>query len=85
MTFVWLSLVAVVCGGIGWRNRLHRTRLGDAVTIAFLLSAAVGILMLRGTAQQVLAGAMVGLVLGDLAAAALAWRRRADAVGAPTD
>ena len=85
MTFFWVALAALACGGVGWRNGLHRTRVASAVVIILLLAAVVGILTLRGTAQQVVAGAMIGLVLGDLGASFLMWRRRAAATATPAD
>ena len=68
MTFAMTVLAFFVLGGIGWHAARHRTKVMTLATSALVLAGIVAILAMHGPAPRVVAGGMVGVMVGDLAA-----------------
>lgn len=65
MAYFLAALALLAFGGLGWYTARHRTTTTTIAAGALLLTAAVAILVVRGPAQQVIAGGLVGLMVGS--------------------
>lgn len=74
MTSTLLALACVALACIGYVTGRRGSAAAAATTAVLLLGAAIAILVTRGEVQRVVAGGLVGLVIGHLVGASL--RRR---------
>lgn len=71
MVFIWIGLAAAASGTAGWYTGHLQAKVATIASVALVAAAVVGILVLRGPGQQVVAAAMVGFVAGN---AVVSWR-----------
>lgn len=67
MAYLLAALAFLVFGGIGWYTADRQDMTGTVLTRALMLAGVLMLLMADGSLQQVVAGGMVGLMVGELA------------------